>query len=486
MGSNGMQGLTLLMADTAALAARVRQEDVPADLREQVTTLVAQHVQDRETIAALMRKDIRVLGDQELFVRTSDKGLLQAYRTKITLSAKLGQIYTTAAEQNDQGVWRVKKYTGKDERGDPTFDVLQVDPLKIPWAMSSTGLGLMAHLSGVQIIDEQEPERQRDPVTGEVLPMGDVTFRLLAIGRDLAGNLKAYRIVHTHETRLEYLEHLKGKSSYFGEHIRYGAEEDFLVDGKRVPFSRWEPTDRVAGTVYGYWLNIADKRVRDLVMNWVHVLKNARKKGKTVAARLALFDWFGRPVVRPRAIFDDQGKLADIVADFLVVGWRSPNSLDDLNRLVAHLKQGKAVADALAGQEIEVKDVEVSAEDTAEACQTEPDEPDEHQQTIDAEFQPVDDQDPPVKPEVKAKGKPQAKPEPEAKADRDEEDDLIDELAQQLNDLANEFPAANVPQMLGEQGIDVQAALQVGGRAVLAKVRGAMDKLAKQLRNGGE
>lgn len=498
-----LNGPTGLAAEYAAL-------DLPDTARSKVLTL-ARDYEHAETEIARLRsvKGIRQLGSDELFVRNDENHILRAYHGTKTLSWRKGELYTIDGKFNDEkgqfGRWF------KDGNGPWKWEEKPVAAVK--FHLSAAGLGAIRVRTSIKIVDETDPEYDRDPETGQI---HFVKYRMLFIGRDPSGNMNVQRLLFIHNPTLESLEIIKAAAldEKMGDAVRYRPREAFLdKDGNLPPDIEFHPVRNLGGRSYGFALDLNDRDALRLSLAFINIQKNAMKKGRTVAIRLGVDAWLGRPAFIPYAAKDKDGKITDVFADLDFYGWQQDPSIDDLESLRKHVEAGRAVAEwqSPKGKKVDVKQVEIDADRAAEVIAQEntidgeivvdedapPDatsqaDPDAFQEdeTDAPDSEPDEESEIPVTPDpIETPTDQQEAPgsdAPPADDDDNDEDPKVVEAMAKANAAVIAFdtvfdgdPAAL--DVLAENAIDLEDARQNGGTAMLGRIGRHLKKHADEL-----
>jgi len=426
---------TALAVQSSNLLAKLEGHEAHAE----VAALVRQNQELESMLESVKagRPDIRVLAGQECFIKTDSDGIMQGFRGVVELSYREGKIYTVDAREED-GQW----VSGFGKNTGP------MDPLGCAWHATGPGTADLAGVMSVNVIRERDDPPEWNADRTKILRL---TFHMLAVGRDKAGNWRVERLTLPFVMQDEFLETLAAKSKQrdFSQSIRFGIKRDFLDDnkGKLPKAHKWESLDGTGDDEIGFLCDISQWQVRNLFLTKATRNKNAAKKAQTVAKRLILSSWFGlgRLPVIPRG--------NDIVARIPVFGYRSPMDQTRLLALSRHVNAGKAIADFRFddGNVIDVRKAEVSEEQVTQAVQ-------EEAEISEGESAPEEWGNEPSAPEAKpvaAAPEPEAKPEPE-----------IPPVEQQARDAVvqfdGEFGEDSALDFLGGAGVDLTAVLDQG------------------------
>lgn len=503
-------------------ASEVMSLALPDDQRSRMVEIAQiADLATSEVLRLRLVKGIQHLGSDELFVQTTEDGLMRGYKGVYDLSWRRRELYQTTAKNFDESSGEFFRW--KKEKNSKEWKKEIIPVSEISWSMTASAYGAIGFRSSVKVIDEQEPEYEYNPITREI---DLVRYKLLFLGRDPAGNIRVYRLLYVHNPKLEQLEIIKAailnQEDTKAESIRYGAEALFNdQSGALDPNYQFHPVQEIGGRVYGFCLDLRDRDALALALNILNIQKNAMKKGRTVAIRLGIDTWFGRPQVEPRAVRDEKGKLVDVRARITFYGWRHDPSIDDLESLRRHVEAGKNIAEwrGASGAAVpEVQQVTVSEVDGAALAAEETTYVDaeeaapvqgpsgEPQTTVVADD--PDDVDlessvspPPSTPPADAADahtqkpqqpsppqQPAAKPaQPKSPEERQPDHQPVDPKIESARKKARAAVAAyervcesSAVDDLGAEGIDLGDALTVGATATLGRAVRALKKLAEE------
>lgn len=239
-------------------------------------------------------KEIAILGDTQVFIKRSDKGVMKAFRGKVKLEEEKGHIAVIQekATTTFAGYAEMNKIAG--------VSIITPDTLTLP--------------TGEVVVN---PYPIIDPESGTI---EKVWVKKMAVGYSLTGNLTVTFSTLLYDVKMYLLQDLSKKINYNKGMGKYCMEE-MLTEAEKKEGMFF----KIQGLM-GIWVNLENKETTKAIETYIQNKLFAERKATTICERNAL----KKHPALGNSILSATGPKGKGIAEVNIMGWTHDLSKKDL------------------------------------------------------------------------------------------------------------------------------------------------------------